>query len=198
MNQPQTFPTKISGNQTCPDFISIARSKSPLPFESSGLRLHIWMASRSKVVGKPIGGEGVMMFHWHSHSFLIAPLLRSSLPTQETTDAIASNHNSAAFQPLSDCIEAAAEIHIVLYCSCRDILTNGPVGGIENPSPRRRREREMFEDLEQTPTTLPVYYPDHTTSIPHYTGWACAVRVWWHPPRNTKLGILLHASGSFL
>ena len=99
-----------------------------------------------------------MMFHWHSHSFLIAPLLRSSLPTQETTDAVASNHNSAAFQPLSDCIEAAAEIHIVLYCSCRDILTNGPVGGIENPSPRRRREREMFEDLEQTPTTLPAYY----------------------------------------
>ena len=110
----QTFPTKISGNQTCPDFISIARSKSPLPFESSGLRMHIWMASRSKVVGKPIGGEGVMMFHWHSHSFLIAPLLRSSLPTQETTDAIASNHNSAAFHPLSDCIEAAAEIHVVL------------------------------------------------------------------------------------
>ena len=109
MNQPQTLPTKISGNQTCPDFISIARSKSPLPFESSGLRMHIWMATRSKVVGKPIGGEGVMMFHWHSHSFLIAPLLRSSLPTQETTDAIASNHNSAAFQPLSDSIVVAAD-----------------------------------------------------------------------------------------
>ena len=58
--------------------------------------------------------------------------------------------------------KALSQHCIVWYCldsGCRDILTNELLGGIHhpqyhtgihNPSPRRRREREMSEDLEQT------------------------------------------------
>ena len=132
------------------------------------------------------------MFHWHS--FLIARLPHSStsVPTQETTDAIASNHNSA------------------LHCTsqlrswCRDILTNGPVGGIENPSPRLRREREMFEDLEQTYLNTHYQYTVSITTfmfvlVPNYTieGHVAGV---WHAKKYQAANpsILLHASGSFL
>ena len=54
------FPLMV--DQNWPAFISIARSKPPLPFESSGLRMHGYEEGRSKV-GETNEQRRVMMFH---------------------------------------------------------------------------------------------------------------------------------------
>ena len=113
----------------------------------------------------------VVIFHWNS--FLIARPLHqrpyhcfaamyhcrllhiTTNPTQETTEMLK--------LPILTLHCISCIIVCCISCiSCSYILTNGLLGGIGNPSPRRGREREKLEDLEQT-----HFYPN--TSMVKYT-----------------------------